>query len=69
MNKDTNPKHWKLRIFYYNPDNPSEVVDKKNGIGTTINFGSKYGRRIFALIIMPAFIVLLIVLIITFLNS
>jgi len=38
MNKDDNPKHWKLGIFYYNPDDPSEVVNKKKEIGTIINF-------------------------------
>jgi len=68
MNKDDNPKHWKLRIFYCNPDNPSEVVDKKKGIGTTINFGSKYGRRMFAFMMIPTFMAIIIVIIIAFLS-
>lgn len=68
MNKDDNPKHWKLGIFYYNPNNPSEVVDKKKGIGTTINFGNKYGRRMFAFMMIPVYIAIIIVFIIIFLN-
>lgn len=63
MNKDNDPKHWKLGIFYYNPDNPSEVVDRRKGIGTTINFASKVGRRMiyvlfaFPIIIITVFII------------
>ncbi|WP_238899095.1 hypothetical protein [Clostridium sp. YIM B02500] len=61
MNKDDDPRHWKLGIFYYNPDNPSESVDKRNGIGNTINFGSKIGRRIMASILsIPVIIILLV---------
>lgn len=59
MSKDTNPKHWKLGVFYYNPDNPSEFVDKRKGIGVTINFASKYGRRMFLLILTPGIIMII----------
>ena len=69
MNKDNNPEHWKLGIFYYNPDNPSEVVDKKKGKGTTINFGNKQGRRMFIFIMTPVYIVIIIALVILFLNK
>ena len=68
LNKDYDPKHWKLGIFYYNPDNPSESVDKRRGIGTTINFGSKIGRRMIALIFSPLIIVTLIFIGIGFLK-
>lgn len=30
-------KYWKLGIFYYNPDDPSIFVEKRFGIGSTIN--------------------------------
>jgi uncharacterized membrane protein len=60
MNKDDDPKHWKLGVFYYNPDNPSESVDKRRGIGSTINFGSKIGRRMVALLFAPIIIIMLI---------
>lgn len=60
MNKDDDPKHWKLGVFYYNPDNPSESVDKRRGIGSTINFGSKMGRRMAASMFAPIIIIILI---------
>ena len=59
MNKDNDAKHWKLRIFYYNPDNLSEFVDKRRGIGCTINFGSKIGRCMFAILFVPIIVILL----------
>lgn len=67
MNKDDNPKHWKLGIFYYNKDNPAEFVDKRNGIGTTPNFASKSGRHVFALIFIPGLAVIILLCIIIFL--
>lgn len=60
MNKDIDPKHWKLGVFYYNPDNPSGFVDKRKGIGVTINFASKYGRRMLLLILTPAIIIIIL---------
>lgn len=68
MNKDTDPKHWKLGIFYYNPDNPSEVVDKRKGIGTTINFASKLGRRMVWLLFTPLIIIIAVFIIAGFLS-
>jgi uncharacterized membrane protein len=68
MNKDDNPKHWKLGIFYYNEDNPAEFVDKRKGIGTTPNFASKRGSHMFALIFMPATIIIILCVIIGFLS-
>jgi len=31
-------QHWKLGIFYYNPDDPALMVEKRLGIGYTLNF-------------------------------
>jgi uncharacterized membrane protein len=64
MNKDNDPKNWKLGIFYYNKDNPAEFVDKRKGIGTTPNFASKSGRLIFSLIFVPAITVVILLFII-----
>lgn len=64
MNKDDNPKHWKIGIFYYNKDNPAEFVDKRKGIGTTPNFASKSGRRMLALIFVPAITVVILFIIV-----
>jgi uncharacterized membrane protein len=68
MNRDDDSKHWKLGVFYYNPDNPSEYVDKRRGIGSTINFGSKMGRLMGALLFVPIIIVMLIVIVFEFLK-
>lgn len=68
MDKDTDPKHWKLGIFYYNPDNPSEAVDRRKGIGTTINFASKLGRRIVCLSFAPLVIIIAVFIIAGLLN-
>lgn len=36
--KDANPAHWKLLVFYYNPDEPRLFVPKRTGIPFTLNF-------------------------------
>lgn len=33
-------KYWKLGLFYFNPQDPSIFLEKRMGIGWTINFGS-----------------------------
>jgi uncharacterized membrane protein len=38
MLRDRNPKHWKLLIFYYNPDESSLFVAKRLGTPITLNF-------------------------------
>jgi uncharacterized membrane protein len=38
MVRDESPQHWKLLIFYYNPENPRLFVPKRTGIPITLNF-------------------------------
>jgi uncharacterized membrane protein len=38
MLRDKDPKHWKLLIFYYNPDEPRLFVAKRSGSPLTLNF-------------------------------
>ena len=38
LENDTDPKHWKLVIFYYNPDEPKLFVPKRTGIPFILNF-------------------------------
>ena len=38
MYRDTDPRHWKLLIFYYNPENPRLFVAKRTGLPFTVNF-------------------------------
>ncbi|WP_195266784.1 DUF5808 domain-containing protein [Clostridium sp. 1001275B_160808_H3] len=69
MNKDNDSRYWKFGVFYYNPEDPSEVVDRKNGKGVTINFAHKEGRRIFGFILIPAFIGIMIAVLIACLSK
>jgi uncharacterized membrane protein len=32
LQRDIDPAHWKLIIFYYNPDEPKLFVPKRTGI-------------------------------------
>ncbi len=38
MQRDRNPDHWKLGIFYYNPADHRTLVTKRVGLGWTVNF-------------------------------
>jgi uncharacterized membrane protein len=38
MLRDKNPKHWKLLVFYYNPDEQRLFVAKRTGVPLTLNF-------------------------------
>ena len=38
LSKDTNPAHWKLLIFYYNPDEPRLFVLRRTGFKFTLTF-------------------------------
>ena len=31
---------WKWGVFYFNPDDPSILVEKRSGLGYTLNFGT-----------------------------
>ncbi len=53
INRDVD-KYWKLGLIYYNPDDPSIFVEKRFGVGVTINFG-----RPGAWMVIIGFIVLL----------
>ncbi|HEX7960320.1 MAG TPA: hypothetical protein VF493_10405 [Terriglobales bacterium] len=38
MARDTDPRHWKLVVFYYDPDEPRLFVPKWTGLPFTLNF-------------------------------
>ncbi len=44
--------HWKMGIFYYNPDDPALLVEKRFGIGYTMNFARGMAWLILALLIL-----------------
>jgi len=53
-------KFWKLGIFYVNKNDPSIFVEKRFGIGYTINFGNLWGIAVMIIIILLIFVPLLI---------
>lgn len=58
-----NWKHYKWRLFYYNPEDPSIFVDKQFGIGWDLNFGHrKSWKLVLFLILIPVLVVLIPVL-------
>jgi uncharacterized membrane protein len=42
INRDDD-RHWKLGQFYYNPNDPAIWVEKRFGIGWTVNFAHPLG--------------------------
>ena len=51
MLRDKNPQHWKLLIFYYNPDESSLFVAKRTGLPFTLNFAKPMAWAIAAVIV------------------
>jgi uncharacterized membrane protein len=38
-----NDRYWKLGAFYVNPQDPSFLVERRFGVGWTLNFGNLWG--------------------------
>ena len=49
MLRDKNPEHWKLLVFYYNPDQPRLFVAKRSGSPVTLNFARPMAWAIVAI--------------------
>jgi len=45
-------QHWKLGIFYYNPGDPALMVEKRFGIGYTLNFARRRAWLVLMLVIV-----------------
>jgi uncharacterized membrane protein len=60
-------RYWKLGSFYVNPQDPSFFVEKRFGIGWTINFGNRWG--VIALCGLLAVVVLLPLMMIVLMAS
>ena len=50
-NKDDDD-FYKLGVFYYNPNDPSIFVEKRFGIGWSLNFGNKVAMIFLVLILI-----------------
>ncbi len=71
MSTEAKPKdpHVKFGMFYYNPDDDRDFVERRNGRGITVNFASRAGRRMFYMMLIPgAIVILLVVLAAVFLG-
>jgi uncharacterized membrane protein len=54
---------WKGGLFYYNPDDPALFVEKRSGLGWTLNFGHPQAKLILAgLLLVPLVLSLLPIL-------
>jgi len=51
MNRDDD-KFWKWGSVYYNPDDPSLMIEKRFGIGWTMNFGNKWSLVVLGMLIL-----------------
>ena len=52
---------WKLGMFYFNPRDPSIIVEKRFGVGWTINFGNIWavGGALVVACVIPVLLLLL----------
>lgn len=50
--------YWKWGLFYVNPNDPSVLVEKRVGLGWTVNFGHRLG---WVILLTPLFLVVLII--------
>ncbi len=48
MRIDRNPEHWKLLVFYFNPDESRLFVAKRSGLPLTLNFARPMAWAILA---------------------
>lgn len=55
---DDDDKYWILGCFYFNPNDPVAFVQKRFGIGWTVNLGSSKGKLMVACIILMLIITL-----------
>jgi hypothetical protein len=51
---------WKLGQIYYNPNDPALMVEKRFGVGYTINFGNRASWLLVALLLMVVFVPMLL---------
>ncbi|MBE1554828.1 DUF1648 domain-containing protein [Sporosarcina limicola] len=46
-------QYWKAGIFYFNENDPSILVEKRSGVGWTLNFGNKWSYLIVFIPLAP----------------
>jgi len=51
---------WRWGMFYYNPDDPSLLVEKRMGLGWTLNFGNRWSWALIAVMFLPGVIIFVV---------
>jgi uncharacterized membrane protein len=47
----TDDAQWKLGLFYYNPKDPRLFLEKRSGLGRTLNLASPWSWLVLAIIV------------------
>jgi len=50
---------WKWGVFYYNPADPAVFIEKRFGVGYTVNFGNGWSWTVLGLILIPVAVALI----------
>ncbi|MET4563134.1 putative membrane protein [Lysinibacillus parviboronicapiens] len=53
-------RYWKWGIFYINKDDSALLIQKKFGVGWTVNFGNKWSVVVVLLILLPILLIIFI---------
>ena len=61
-----NDRYWKLGAIYVNPQDPSLFVERRFGVGWTMNFGNRWGVIGFVVLLV---VIVLLPILITMLNA
>ena len=56
---------WRWGMFYYNPDDPSLLVEKRMGLGWTLNFANKWSWVLLGVTVLPTLVILVAVRLMT----
>ena len=56
----TPDRYWKLGIFYFNRDDPAVLVEKRFGLGYSLNFARPTAWIIVSLVLMGPLVTILV---------
>jgi uncharacterized membrane protein len=56
----TQDNYWKLGVFYFNRDDPAVIIEKRFGLGYTLNFGRLTTWLIILLLLMGPVVPMLV---------
>jgi uncharacterized membrane protein len=50
-------RYWKLGVIYINPEDPSILVERRFGVGWTLNLGNRWGVIALSMLLAVAILV------------